>query len=72
MTGTNVGVRYQGGGTQTVLGTVIVNEVRGDGSANLESDPVSRPRMAYSQEAMDLVSLGLTRRLTTLYSWREK
>ena len=29
-------------------------------------------RMGFSQEAMDLVSLGLTRRLTTLSSWREK
>ena len=72
VTGANVAVRYQGGGTQTVLGAMIVNETRGDGGANLESDPASRARMAYSKEAMDLVSLGLTRRLTTLYSWREK
>jgi Tfp pilus assembly protein PilX len=72
VTGNNVGIQYRGGGNQSVLGGVVVNELHSDGSTNLEGDIRGNAKMAYSKEALDLVTLGLSRRLTSTYSWREK
>jgi hypothetical protein len=72
VTGNNVGIQYRGGGNQSVLGGVVVNELGSDGSTNLEGDVSGNAKMAYSKEALDLVTLGLSRRLTSTYNWREK
>jgi hypothetical protein len=72
VTGNNVGIQYRGGGAQSVLGGVIVNELNSDGGTNLEGDVIGNAKIAYSKEALDLVTQGLSRRLNATYNWREK
>jgi hypothetical protein len=72
VTGNNVGVWYKGGGNQAIWGSVIVNELRNDGSTNLEGDIRGNAKIAYSKEALDLVANLLARRFLQTYSVRER
>lgn len=68
ITGSNVGIRYRGGGHQVVLGSVIVNETLA-ADPILEADVRGNGEIRYSCQALDNVrnSRGLKR----LTSWRE-
>ena len=73
VTGNNVKIRYHGGGNQSIFGTVIVNELNNDGSANLEADISGNASIFYSTQANDLVMNGLGgRRMMSVYSWQEQ
>jgi Tfp pilus assembly protein PilX len=72
VTGNNVGIWYKGGGQKSIYGEVIVNELRDDGSTNLEGDIRGNAKMAYSKEALDLVQNLLVRRFVQMYSVRER
>ena len=72
VTGNNVGIRYAGGGSQAVYGSVVVNEMHDDGLANIEGDVVGNASLLYSREALDLVQDGLSRRLVTSSSWTDQ
>ena len=72
VTGTNVGVRYRGGGDQSVYGAVIVNETNTDGPTNLEGDVRGNASLLYSREALDLVANRLGRRLVATYAWQRR
>lgn len=71
-TGNNVGLRYRGGGNQSVYGTTIVNELHNDGAANVEGDIRGNANLLYSCEALALVQNGLARRLVSTYSWTDQ
>jgi len=70
-TGRNVGIRYRGGGHQSVYGATIVNELHNDGLSNLEGDIRGNAELLYSREALDLVQNLLSRRLVTTTSWTD-
>jgi Tfp pilus assembly protein PilX len=73
VTGTNVKIRYHGGGNQSIFGTVVVNELNNDGAANLEADISGNASIFYSSQANNLVMNGLGgRRLMSIYSWQEQ
>jgi hypothetical protein len=72
LTGNNVSLFYRGDGNSGIWGSVIVNELRNDGTTNLEGDIRGNAKIAYSTEALELVNSRLARRLTQLASWREK
>jgi Tfp pilus assembly protein PilX len=72
VTGNNVGIRYRGGGSQSVYGVVIVNELNADGGTNLEGDIRGNASLLYSSEALALVQDALSRRLVTTSSWSEQ
>jgi Tfp pilus assembly protein PilX len=71
-TGRNVGIRYRGGGYQSVYGATVVNELHNDGLANLEGDIRGNANLLYSKEALDLVQNLLSRRLVTTSSWTDQ
>jgi Tfp pilus assembly protein PilX len=71
-TGKNVGLRYRGGGYQSVYGATVVNELHNDGTANLEGDIRGNANLLYSKEALDLVQNLLSRRLVTTTSWTDQ
>jgi Tfp pilus assembly protein PilX len=71
-TGRNVGIRYRGGGYQSVYGATVVNELHNDGLANLEGDIRGNANLLYSKEALDLVQNLLSRRLVTTTSWTDQ
>src|SRR5215813_1245637 len=71
-TGRNVGLRYLGGGYQSVYGATVVNELHNDGTANLEGDIRGNANLLYSKEALDLVQNLLSRRLVTTSSWTDQ
>jgi len=71
-TGRNVGLRYRGGGYQSVYGATVVNELHNDGTANLEGDIRGNANLLYSKEALDLVQNLLSRRLVTTSSWTDQ
>jgi Tfp pilus assembly protein PilX len=71
-TGRNVGIRYRGGGYQSVYGATVVNELHNDGQANLEGDIRGNANLLYSKEALDLVQNLLSRRLVTVTSWTDQ
>lgn len=72
ITGSNVGLAYRGDGNSAVYGAIVVNELRNDGVVNLEGDIRGNAKIAYSTEALDLVTNRLARRLAQMTSWREK
>jgi Tfp pilus assembly protein PilX len=73
LTGTNVKLRYHGGGNESVWGAVIINELNNNGSTNLEADISGNAKIYYSTQALNLVMSGLNgRRLQSLYSWQEQ
>jgi len=72
VTGNNVGIRYAGGGSQSVYGSVVVNELNDDGTANVEGDVRGNASMLYSRQALQLVEDALSRRLVTSYSWTDQ
>lgn len=73
LTGTNVNMRYHGGGNQSIFGTVIVNELNNDGSTNLEADISGNASIFYSTDAINTVMNGLGgRRMMSVYSWQEQ
>ncbi|MBI2493108.1 MAG: hypothetical protein HYV94_13595 [Candidatus Rokubacteria bacterium] len=72
VTGNNVGIRYRGGGSQSVYGVVVVNELHADGGTNLEGDITGNASLLYSSEALTLVQDALSRRLVTTSSWSEQ
>ncbi len=72
VTGTDVGIRYKGGGEMQVYGAVIVNELNDDNQNNLEGDVRGNAKMYYSSQALALVQNRLGRRHITMYSWREQ
>ena len=73
VTGSNVKIRYHGGGNQSIYGAVIVNETGTDASVNLEADISGNASIYYSTQAINLVTSTLgTRRLMSLYSWQEQ
>ena len=71
-TGKNVGLRYRGGGYQSVYGATVVNELHNDGSSNLEGDIRGNANLLYSKEALDLVQNLLSRRLVSTSSWTDQ
>jgi Tfp pilus assembly protein PilX len=71
-TGKNVGIRYRGGGYQSVYGATVVNELHNDGTTNLEGDIRGNANLLYSKEALDLVQNLLSRRLVTTTSWTDQ
>ena len=72
VTGNNVGIRYAGGGSQSVYGSVVVNELNDDGTANVEGDVRGNASMLYSRQALQLVEDALSRRFVTSYSWTDQ
>lgn len=72
ITGNNVGIRYRGGGSQSVYGATIVNELNNDGPANLEGDIRGNANLLYSSEALALVQNALSRRLVSTNSWTDQ
>jgi hypothetical protein len=73
ITGTGVKLRYHGGGNQSIWGSVIVNELANDGTANLEADISGNAKIFYSTQALNLVMNALGgRRQMSLYSWQEQ
>jgi Tfp pilus assembly protein PilX len=71
-TGRNVGIRFQGGGSQAVYGATIVNELNPVAVANVEGDAEGKPHILYSNEALALVQNALKRRLVTTQSWTDQ
>ncbi len=72
VSGTNVGIRYRGDGTQSVYGATVINELHDDGASNLEGDIQGTSSILYSRETLDLVQTGLGRRLVTTYGWTDQ
>src|SRR6266545_3717274 len=72
ISGTNVGIRYRGDGTQSVYGAAVINELHDDGASNLEGDIQGTTSILYSRETLDLVQTGLGRRLVTTYGWTDQ
>jgi hypothetical protein len=72
MTGNNVGIRYVGGGSQKVYGSVVVNELHNDGPNNLEGVVFGNAKMAYSKEALDLVERLLSQKSLKTSSIRDR
>ena len=72
VTGNNVGIRYAGGGAQAIYGSVVVNEMNDDGTANVEGDVRGNASMLYSRQALQLVEDALSRRFVTSYSWTDQ
>ena len=72
VTGNNVGIKYRGGGAETVYGAVVVDERHDDGTANLEGDIRGNASMVYSRQALDLVETAVSRRLVSTYSWADQ
>jgi hypothetical protein len=72
VTGNNVGMVYRGGGSNGIYGAVVVNELRNDGATNLEGDIRGNAKIAYSKDALDLVTNALSRKLIQMTAWREK
>src|SRR5213593_3597517 len=72
VSGTNVGIRYRGDGTQSVYGATVINELHDDGASNLEGDIQGTSSILYSREMLDLVQTGLGRRLVTTYGWTDQ
>ena len=71
-TGTNVGIRYLGGGNKWIYGATIVNELHGGAVASFTSDGSGNEGILYSREALDLVQSALSRRLVTVYHWADR
>jgi Tfp pilus assembly protein PilX len=72
VTGNNVGIRYQGGGYQSVYGTAIVNEVNASEAPQLEGEVTGNANLLYSSEALTLVRNLLLRRFVRTYSWSDQ
>jgi len=68
VTGQYVGLRYGGGGNQTIYGGVVVNETQ-SANAEVEVDAAGNPKLLYSCQAIN--NLRNMRRLFRLTSWRE-
>jgi hypothetical protein len=68
VTGQYVGLRYGGGGNQTVYGSIVVNETA-DLNAQVEVDATGNAKLLYSCQALD--NVRNMRRLYRLRSWRE-
>ena len=71
VTDNNVGMVYEGGGSNGIYGAVVFNEMRDDGSTNLEGDIVGNAKIAYSKDALDLVTSALARKFVQM-TGREK
>lgn len=67
ITGQYVGLRYGGGGDQTVYGSVVVNETT-DLSTEVEVDASGNAKVLYSCQALN--NVRKMRRLYRLMSWR--
>lgn len=72
VTGNNVGIRYQGGGSQAVYGTAIVNELNNNETPNLEGEVTGNASLLFSNQAITLVRDLLTRRFVRTYSWSDQ
>jgi Tfp pilus assembly protein PilX len=72
ITGNNVGIRYQGGGYQSVYGTTIVNEMNASETPQLEGEVTGNANLLYSNEAITLVRNLLLRRMVRTYSWSDQ
>ncbi len=68
VTGQYAGLRYGGGGFQTIYGGVIVNETVG-ANTEVEVDASGNPKVLYSCQALN--NVRKMRRLFRLASWRE-
>jgi len=68
ITGQYVGLRYGGGGNQTIYGGVVVNETANVNS-EVEVDAGGNPKVVYSCQALN--NVRNMRRLFRLSSWRE-
>jgi Tfp pilus assembly protein PilX len=71
ITGNNVGIRYQGGGNQSVYGTTIVNELT-PFDPSLEGAVSGNGKLLYSKQALTLVRTLLLRRLVRTHSWTDQ
>lgn len=72
ITGNNVGIRYQGGGNQSVYGTTIVNEQNANELPNLEGEVSGNAKLLYSNQAISLVRSLLIRRMVRTTSWTDQ
>ncbi len=68
VTGQYVGLRYGGGGNQTIYGGVVVNETA-NVNTEVEVDAAGNPKVLYSCQALN--NVRNMRRLFRLSSWRE-
>jgi hypothetical protein len=68
VTGQNVGLRYGGGGNQTIYGGIVVNETAAV-NTEVEVDAAGNPKVLYSCQAIN--NVRNMRRLFRLASWRE-
>ena len=68
ITGQHVGLRYGGGGNQTIYGGVVVNETAA-ANTEVEVDAAGNPKVLYSCQALN--NVRNMRRLFRLASWRE-
>jgi Tfp pilus assembly protein PilX len=72
VTGNNVGIRYLGGGFQSVYGTAIVNEMNNNEAPNLEGEVTGNASLLYSRDAIDTVRNALINRYVKTYSWSDQ
>ena len=68
ITGQYSGLRYGGGGNQTIYGGVVVNETV-NANSEVEVDAMGNPKVLYSCQAME--NVRNMRRLFRANSWRE-
>lgn len=68
ITGQYAGLRYGGGGNQTIYGGVVVNETA-LANSEVEVDAMGNPKVVYSCQALN--NVRNMRRLFRLASWRE-
>lgn len=68
ITGRNVGLKYAGGGDQTVYGGIVVNQSEA-ANPDVEVDARGNAKILYSCQALN--NVRIMRGLHSLTSWRE-